>query len=287
MTSEYPTDNSVNAIQANSNQQIKGIIFDFDGVLSSFQARIGDPIAHAALMIKKDITKELMTEISLEMFEYLTTIEQHPSITTLAKFAFSVGRRLGMTTFQAIKFVATSAIIFMKNRKQIVPRTGVRRVLRELLAEDYKLILLTNSNDSIIEAALEKIPEIKEFDLVLTRDDTKTIKPNAKGFFQAMEILGLDPDEIISVGDQASDLIASKKAGIKTIAIFDQGMEFTKPHLLEEEPNFIIQDFIQIPNLLVFLRDSIIEDLRATIDLTEKTLQEYITENNIGTTPGP
>ncbi len=278
MTSEIPTTIDDNAIPAFCIKPIKGIIFDFDGVLSSFQNRIGYPITSAAFMIKKDINKELMKEASLEIFDNLTKIEKHPSKTSFLKMSFNMGKKLGMTNFQALKFVVTVGIIYAKNRKRIVPKNGARQVLRELLSEDYKIILITNSSRSIIDAAEKEIPEIKEFDLVLTRDEMKSIKPSSKGFYQAMEALGLDPDELISIGDQASDIIASKKAGIRTIAMFDHEMIFTKPQLEKENPNFIIQDIKLLPKLLFFLRDCIIEDIRTTIDLSEKSLADFIDE---------
>ncbi len=36
-----------------------------------------------------------------------------------------------------------------------------------------------------------------------------------------------------------------------------------------------------LPSLLIFLRDCIIEDIRTTIDLNEITLKEYIAQNNL------
>ncbi|MBN1329253.1 MAG: HAD-IA family hydrolase [Candidatus Heimdallarchaeota archaeon] len=288
MNSEIPNPLNDNAISAIYYKPIKGIIFDFDGVISSFQNRIGYPITCAALMIKKDISKELMTEASLEIFDNLTKIEKHPSKTSFIKLSFNMGKKLGMTNFQAFRFVVTVAIIYAKNRKRIIPRKGARQVLREILSEDYKVVLITNSSRSIINAAEKEIPEIKEFDLVLTRDEMKSIKPSSIGFYKAMDILGLDPDEMISIGDQASDIIASRKAGIRTIAMFDQEMEFTKPQIVNENPNFIIKDIIQLPKLLVFLRDCIIEDIRTTIDLSDKSLTEFIAESSKAITPiGP
>ncbi|HUT80183.1 MAG TPA: HAD family hydrolase [Candidatus Bathyarchaeia archaeon] len=281
MTSDFPIPLNDNALLATiCYKPIKGIIFDFDGVLSSFQNRIGYPITSAALMIKKDISKDLMTEASLEIFENLTKIEKHPSKTNFIKMSFNMGKRLGMTNFQAFRFVGTVGIIYAKNRKRIIPRKGARKVLREILSEDYKVILITNSSRRIINAAEKEIPELKEFDLILTRDEMKSIKPSSIGFYKAMNILGLDPDEMISIGDQASDIIASRKAGIRTIAMFDQEMEFTKPQIVNENPNFIIQDIIQLPKLLVFLRDCIIEDIRTTIDFTERSLTDFINESS-------
>ena len=269
-----------------SKNNIKGIIFDFDGVLSSFQARIGWPILNAALRVKPDLTKNQIRDGMIVVFDTLTTMNTHPNSTKMIRLIFDTGKRYGMSNFQAFKFVLTTVIIYAKNRKRIVPRTGVREVLAELLNQGYQIALLTNSSESIIEVARKKIPEIEKFDLILTRDDFEFIKPSADGFLYILKTLNLDADEVISVGDQATDIIASRRAKIKSIAIFDEGMKFTKPQLAKENPNFIIGDLRDIPELLVFIRDRIIEDIRTTIDLPVRSIKDYILEHDSRTQTG-
>lgn len=270
------TSTATTAIKSNGSK-IKGIIFDFDGVLSSFHARIGWPITSAAIRVKPDISREQITDMALSVLTMLSSIDEDSSKTTILKYIFGVGKKFGMSNFQTLKYMITLAIIYRKNRKTVVPNIGVREVLREILAQDYKIILLTNTSQGIIDIAKEKIPEINEFDLILTRDDVKVLKPNAIGLFKAMEVLGLEADEVITIGDQASDIIAGKRAGTMTIAVNDEIMDFAKQLLRDENPDFIIRDLRQLPNLLIFLRDCIIEDIRTTIDLTENPFPDDLT----------
>ncbi len=263
------------------NSQIKAIIFDFDGVLSSFVVRLGWPLIQSVMMVKPEITEKQINKASLEVFSLLTTLDKKPKNTSLAKFSFQMGKKMGMTNFQALKFIITTVIMFLKSRMNIVPTIGVRKVLRELLAEDYKVILLTNTSRKVIKKASKTIPEIKEFDLILTRDDIDNIKPDASGFFKALEILNLKASEVLSIGDQASDIIASKKAGIRTIAVTEKHMAHSRPHLQQQNPDFFLRDMRDLPSLLIFLRDCIIEDIRTTIDLNEISLKEYIAQNNL------
>ncbi len=264
--------------------QIKAIIFDFDGVLSSFVVRLGWPLIQSVLMVRPEITEKQINKASLEVFSLLTTLDKKPKNTSLAKFSFQMGKKMGMTNFQALKFIFTTVIMYLKSRMNIVPTIGVRKVLRELLAQDYKVILLTNTSRKVIKKASEKIPEIKEFDLILTRDDIDKIKPDASGFLKALEIMNLKACEVLSIGDQASDIIASKRAGIKTVAVTEKEMAHSRPHLQQQNPDFFLRDMRDLPSLLVFLRDCIIEDIRTTIDLNETTLKEYIAQNNLSST---
>ena len=270
-----------NAFITAKGSEIKGVILDFDGVLSSFEVRIGYPIFNAALMIKSDIKEEQIQKASLKVLKMLTTIDSMPKKTSLLKFAFQLGKEVGMTNFQSIRFVVTSFIVYMKQHHTIIPTAGVREALKELMAENYKIILLTNTTKKVIDIATEKIPEIKDFDLILTRDDIEKVKPNASGFYKALEIMELKPDEVISVGDQASDILASKRAGIRTIAVNSENLKHFKPLLQEFNPEFIIRDMRQLPTLLKSIRDLIIEDIRTTIDLTEKSIHEYFTDATV------
>ena len=276
--------NITTQVTKQSNSQIKAIIFDFDGVLSSFVVRLGWPLMQSVYMVKPDITEKQVTESSLEVFSMLTTLDKKPKNTSLAKFSFQMGKKMGMTNFQALKFIITTVIMYAKSRMNIVPTIGVRSVLRELLTQDYKVILLTNTSRKVIKKATEKIPEINDFDLILTRDDIDKIKPNASGFFKALKIMNLKASEVLAVGDQASDIIASKRAGIKTVAVVEKQMAHSRPHLQEHNPDFFLRDMRDLPSLLKFLRDCIIEDIRTTIDLNEMTLNEYITKHNLSST---
>jgi len=267
-----------------SNSQIKAIIFDFDGVLSSFVVRLGRPLMQSVYMVKPDITEKQVTESSLEVFSMLTTLDKKPKNTSLAKFSFQMGKKMGMTNFQALKFIITTVIMYAKSRMNIVPTVGVRSVLRELLAQDYKVILLTNTSRKVIKKAAKKIPEINDFDLILTRDDIDTIKPDASGFFKALKIMKLKASEVLAVGDQASDIIAGRRAGIKTVAVVEKEMAHSRPHLQEQNPDFFLRDMRDLPSLLKFLRDCIIEDIRTTIDLNEMSLSEYIIQHNLSST---
>ena len=276
--------NITTQVTKKTNSQIKAIIFDFDGVISSFVVRLGWPLMQSVYMVKPDITEKQVTESSLEVFSMLTTLDKKPKNTSLAKFSFQMGKKMGMTNFQALKFIITTVIMYAKSRMNIVPTIGVRSVLRELLAQDYKVILLTNTSRKVIKKATEKIPEINEFDLILTRDDIDKIKPDASGFFKALEIMNLKASEVISIGDQASDIIAGKRAGIRTVAVVEKQMAHSRPHLQEQNPDFFLRDMRDLPSLLKFLRDCIIEDIRTTIDLNEMSLNEYITQYNLSST---
>jgi HAD superfamily hydrolase (TIGR01509 family) len=254
---------------------IKAVVFDFDGVLSSFEDRFAWPLMNAVLYIKPDIPRKKLIEISLKILRKFTALEDGISTLGMLKLIFIGGKELGMTSFQAAKLVLAVIITYAKYRKNIIPKKGVRKVLQRLLDKKYKIILITNSSRKIIKEAIKKIPEIQKFDLIITRDDVEAIKPNSDGFLKALKYLDLKPEECISIGDQASDIIVSQAVGMRTIAITGGYMKELKEHLHSHRPDFIMTDIQELPELLKLLRNCIIDDILTTIDLTEKTIAEY------------
>ena len=60
------------------------------------------------------------------------------------------------------------------------------------------------------------------FDALITREDASP-KPSAKPLIVASELLGINRENLISVGDYKYDLIASRKAGIRSILVTHEG----------------------------------------------------------------
>ena len=56
------------------------------------------------------------------------------------------------------------------------------------------------------------------FDTVVAYHDVKLQKPNSEGMNLALTQLGLSAEDVISFGDEVSDVIASNGAGIESVA---------------------------------------------------------------------
>jgi hypothetical protein len=54
---------------------------------------------------------------------------------------------------------------------------------------------------------------------------------------------------------------------------------------MEYNPEFIIKDLRQIPELLKSIRDQIIEDIKMTVDLTEKSINEFLIDGSVVPNP--
>jgi len=94
---------------------------------------------------------------------------------------------------------------------------GAEEILALLRGHDVACALVTNNSRSSAELVIER--HGLRFDTVLTRDDGE-VKPAPDLVLQALERLGVKPDEAVFLGDAHLDLLAAKAAGIpETILI--------------------------------------------------------------------
>ena len=71
-------------------------------------------------------------------------------------------------------------------------------------------------------------------------------KPAPDGLIKCIKELGLSAEECVFVGDSRVDVIAGRKAGVKTVAVHTGVAD--KELLAEEEPDYLLGNL----NLLIF-----------------------------------
>ncbi len=57
------------------------------------------------------------------------------------------------------------------------------------------------------------------FEVIVTRDDVRRLKPHPEPILQAMEKLGAEPERCVMVGDTSVDVMAARAANINSIAV--------------------------------------------------------------------
>ncbi len=116
------------------------------------------------------------------------------------------------------------------------------KVLKKL-KKDYKLGLITNTDWNGFEKLEEKFKIEEIFDVALKSYETKILKPDPKIFEMMLEMLEVDKDEVLMVGDSLKDDIqAAENFGIKGILIDRKGKHpgyHNRITSLEQLKNFI------------------------------------------------
>ena len=121
---------------------------------------------------------------------------------------------------------------------------GAQHVIGELKKTGIKVGLVSNSGSKGVKLAFKKFGIQKFFDVVVTRDDVKRIKPNGECITRALSALGYNPSDAAYVGDSWIDVTAAKDAGVMAIAI--AGGVSPKEKLLQASPDKIIHSLDEL-----------------------------------------
>ncbi|MCD6477112.1 MAG: HAD-IIIA family hydrolase [Candidatus Aenigmarchaeota archaeon] len=102
-------------------------------------------------------------------------------------------------------------------RKFSKPIKYSTEVLKELRKRGYKLAIVTNQKRIATDTAM-KIIKFNDFDVIVNYDGKKIKKgkPSAIPIKHALKKLKIKPSEAIFIGDTYSDLLAGKRAKVKT-----------------------------------------------------------------------
>jgi phosphoglycolate phosphatase len=95
----------------------------------------------------------------------------------------------------------------------VKPTRGALKLLAALKDRGAPLACLTNDVRLRTENALELLEMRGYFDLILGADDAEKPKPDPSIFLTACEALGLEPREVVMVGDSSDDMEMAGRAG--------------------------------------------------------------------------
>jgi phosphoglycolate phosphatase len=94
---------------------------------------------------------------------------------------------------------------------------GVRETLDALAG--YRKAVISNKREALSRRLLEELGLASYFDIIFGSDSAEDKKPSPKPILRILEIMGLQPDSAVIVGDSNYDIEAGKAAGIWTVAV--------------------------------------------------------------------
>jgi HAD superfamily hydrolase (TIGR01549 family) len=125
---------------------------------------------------------------------------------------------------------------------------GIEEILHHLKSHGYPVGIFTGKGRTASLITLGKLGVDHYFDLIVTGDDVENHKPSPEGILKFVNHFGLNPERVLMIGDSVSDVIASKKAGIKIASVLwdSYGSEEVKTlgsdyyfHTVEELKGFL------------------------------------------------
>ncbi len=125
---------------------------------------------------------------------------------------------------------------------------GTRESLLGLKSSGVRLAVLTNSGRKAAQDTLRRANLQDCFEFVLTRDDTESMKPRPEGLLQAVLKLSLPKESVCYVGDSRFDVIAAKRAGVKSVAVATGSS--TAELLRREGADFVVSSISEVGRIL-------------------------------------
>ncbi len=103
-------------------------------------------------------------------------------------------------------------------RKEVVPVPYIYDLL-EMIKGNFKIGLATNSRVREVDIIFEKLNLAPYFDLKLSRDNIKKVKPDPEIYLLGASIFNVKPSECVVFEDTIAGVTAAKSAGMNCIAI--------------------------------------------------------------------
>ncbi|MFB0506089.1 MAG: HAD family hydrolase [Thermodesulfobacteriota bacterium] len=211
-------------------QKIKGVIFDLDETIIDSLAALTEAFNTGTREFGLEpVTGERIAHFldeGLRLGEML--LELYPSV-----FAED-GKR------QVCGDVIRKAYSELEPQK-VVLKPGVRRTLQSLKERGVKIGIVTGRKSKGERKWLElRRLNIHQFVDAMVTGAEAPAKPAPDGVTKCMKELGLSAEECVFVGDSSIDIMAGKKAGVRTIAVCTgvAGKEL----LVEHGPDYVLDD---------------------------------------------
>ncbi len=228
--------------------EVDALLFDMDGTLIDLGERWWNPFIRAFDKVKPDFDRQKRQEVLDDMITQVMETSQGSSKTLKLQMVWKSARALKLSLFDVVRVlrnVKSDPMAF----KNIVPLEGVNDILEVLHSRGYDLAIVTNAGDKTVNRVKRHIEFINNFDVIITRNKVKKIKPYPESLLLACMELGKDPSMCAMIGDFPQDIIAGKAAGTKTVGILGVLGDFTRSRLELEKPDFIISSLKDLMNL--------------------------------------
>ena len=217
-------------------KRLQAILFDMDGTLTDLNKRWITPLESELKKIKPDYNKKRLEE----NFPKIIELSGKPSKILIPRLIWVIGSLAGLSPYQRIKLL-THLHQRREDFKRVVLLPGAQEVVEQLKREGYKLGLVTTASKDTINQGKKQSGLFNLFDVIITRNDVKNIKPAPEPIFLACEGLQVDPRKVVMIGDSPLDIKAGKQAGTKTIAVAGEFEIQMKPLLEKEKPDIVVR----------------------------------------------
>jgi HAD superfamily hydrolase (TIGR01509 family) len=237
--------------------QIKGVFFDLGGTLFSYSGRIGgSAIGHVVSSVGiaapgEEIGKAWRTASQQVGAEF------HSRPYFLHKDLFQAT----LTTFLAAFGHQTSAGLeeefHRQQRDEVVNNLPIRedclRTLAALRASGLYLSIVSNIDDDYLDPLVDKHALGGVLDDWTSSEEARSCKPHAEIFHYCLRKSGLQPEEVLFVGDSLHhDVAGAAAVGMPSVRIVEEGVvtPLTEGLQVTADPTYEISTLTELVSLV-------------------------------------
>jgi HAD superfamily hydrolase (TIGR01509 family) len=219
--------------------RIKAVIFDLDGTLASFNLPYKTVRALVkAYLVSKGVPASILS-VNESVFEMLRKTETWANEKgKLEEFLKEIrDHSLALTEEYELEAALSTSLL-----------PGVKETLKALKNMGLKIGLCTINSEKSVNCILERFGIASFFDVTISRNQVKQVKPHPEHLEAALKVLGISPQEALVVGDGSVDMQSAKDlkaiaVGLPTgVSAFDQ--------LMNGGADFILTSIADLPALI-------------------------------------
>lgn len=200
--------------------RVKAVIFDLDNTLVDFMKMKREAVEAAARAMVDNGLEMSVDDTIARLFE----VYDKAGIENQEVFDLFMQEKFGRIDH---RLLAAGIVAYRRAREaHMVLYPHVKMTLMQLIRRGYKLAVLSDAPARQAWLRLAGLNLLHYFDTVITHDDTGEWKPHPAPFRKVLEVLELEPREVMMVGDWPDrDIAGARDVGIRTaLAIY--GSEF-------------------------------------------------------------
>ena len=228
---------------------IKAVLFDKDGTLIDFMGTFGPATARVIEHLAHGDTSMVQALADVAEFD-LKTLQVLPSSVLIAGSLEDIVRDFAPVLNQpySTDLLAHVDELFVRySAESLQPFQFTEPCLDALLDMGLPLGVATNDSENGAISHLNKLQLSDRFSFIAGYDSGHGAKPEPGMVLAFINELGLQPHEVMMVGDSTHDLIAGQKAGAVSIAVTSGEAEAID---LAPHANHVLDDISQLPALI-------------------------------------
>lgn len=159
-------------------------------------------------------------------------------------------KKFGITNIDGFYEELSALVIDDLNAVKLNP--GVKKLLERIKAEGGKIGIVTSSRKRWVKGALRNNGLRDLIDVFLGKEDVEFDKPSPEGVLKALELMGGKTEEAVMMGDNGKDIMAGRRAGVKTGLYFPKRYEefYKRETQLSFGAEYVIEDFGEMKGFL-------------------------------------